>query len=123
MKRILLFLFVIVAFSCKKDDPKPDPVYGTLKVVFKTADPEGMDLFLNVQMSSLSKVYVDQKTTQQEYTFTESVETNQKVSATISQYTTDPFVTGKLATLIIIFNNDTLCNKSALKGVSCSVDI
>ncbi len=115
MRIIILFISLIVVFSCKKkEDPQPVKASHELKIVYKSEDPTGM----NVWCTTTNKFYFNQHISAgTDYTFTQTIQEGQNLQASISS------PSGYWKTMIVIFNSDTLYNQKKSSDHACNLDL
>src|SRR5690348_15676393 len=98
MKSTIFAILILCLISCKKEDePKPDNrTSGTLKVIYRSEDPTGMNAWLTTTDQFFFNTHRDTS----EFIFSASIKTGQNIQGSVSS------PNGYWKTLIVIFNSD-----------------
>jgi hypothetical protein len=113
MKNSIFVLLTLIVFSCKKDDPEPTRTSSQLKVIYRSEDPTGM----NVWLTSNDAFYFNEHKDTSEFIFTQTIKNRQTIQGSVNS------PNGYRKTLIVIFNNDTIYNKEMLSNHGFNIDI
>jgi hypothetical protein len=115
MKNTIFALLILLAFSCKeKEEPEPDNrTSAVLKVIYKSEDPTGM----NVWLTTDDQFYFNTHKDTSEFVFTQTIKNKQNIQGSVSS------PNGYWKTLIVIFNSDTLYNQKKSATNSFNIDI
>jgi hypothetical protein len=113
MKNSIFIILALVLLSCKKDDPEPNRPSSELKVIYRSEDPTGM----NVWLTTDDQFYFNEHKAMSEFIFTQTIKSGQNVQGSVSS------PNNNWKTIIVIFDNDTLYNQKKMTGHSFNIDI